>query len=690
MLNKMKQITIFIVLLVFTFSCKTKEEKKKPKGIDISKMDTSVNPNQDFFHYVNGTWLKTTKIPDDRTSWGSFNELRKNTDDDMLAMLDDAIKIEDANALKDAKKNVTPTDKQKAIYLFKSFKDFKTRNKNGINPIKPYLAKIDAIKNIDDVQNYLIEMQALGGGGLYGIYIGPHAKNSKINAAYLYPGGLGLRRNYYVDTDKDTKEKLKKYEAHVSRMFQFFDKNATEMDKNAAHLVAFETAIASPRMTKEESRDARKRYNPMTLTELSKTCPSINWKKYINGLGIKKLDTIIVTDPNYFKALNTVLKDTPIKQIKNYLRWTAIDQSAGLLTKEMDKANWEFYSKTLQGAKKQRNINERALARVNGSVGEALGKLYVAKKFPPEAKEKAKKMIDNIILAFKHRIQNVTWMSAKTKKKAIEKLGKMTVKIAYPDKWKDYSKLNIAKGNSYFENSLATAKWRFNENVKKLGKEVDKTEWHMSPQTVNAYFNPQNNEIVFPAAILQAPFYDFEADDAVNYGGIGAVIGHEISHSFDDSGARYDGDGNLNNWWTEEDAKAFAKLGKKLEDQFSAIEALPGTFLNGKYTLGENIGDLGGVNVAYDGLMINYKNTKKPKKIDGFTPEQRFFMSWATVWRSKMRNDALINLIKTNPHSPGMYRGYMPLKNIDAFYQAFNITEKDSMYLKPTNRVKIW
>ena len=347
----------------------------------------------------------------------------------------------------------------------------------------------------------------------------------------------------------------------------------------------------------------------------------------------------------------------------------------------------------MRGSKKQRPRDERALSSLNGAVGEALGKLYVDKMFPPEAKEKAKEMIDNVMLGFEKRIAGLEWMSDVTKEKALEKLHKLTVKIAYPDKWKDYSKLQVKglkDGGSYFKNAINVTKWNYNKNMAKLGKAVDRTEWGMSPQTVNAYFNPVNNEIVFPAAILQPPFYDYRADEAVNYGGIGAVIGHEISHSFDDSGSRFDGDGNLKNWWTDEDAVKFKEIGSKLIKQYSDIIAIDSMHLNGEYTLGENIGDLGGVQAAYEGLQIFLAKNGRPADIDGYTAEQRFFFSWGTIWRTKMRDEALKNKIMTDTHAPGMYRAYMPLKNVDAFYKAFNVKENDKMYLKPEDRVRIW
>ena len=397
--------------------------------------------------------------------------------------------------------------------------------------------------------------------------------------------------------------------------------------------------------------------------------------------------------PVYMKAVEKIIKNSELEDIKLYLRWTAIDRAAGMLSDEIEVANWKFYSKELRGAKEQRPRDERALASINGVIGEALGKLYVEKTFPPEAKEKAVEMIKNLMLAYDSRIRSLDWMSEETKEKALDKLNKMTVKIAYPDKWKDYAALEVLSaedGGTYFQNSVNAQKWNFEKDLAKLGKPVDRKEWGMSPQTVNAYFNPLNNEIVFPAAILQPPFYNYQADEAVNYGGIGAVIGHEISHCFDDSGSRFDGDGNLKDWWTPEDLEKFSALGKELSDQYSQVQVYEDVNLNGEFTLGENIGDLGGINAAYDGLQLFYEKNGRPEDIDGFTAEQRFFMSWATIWRTKMREESLRNLIKTDPHAPGMYRAYMPLQNVDAFYTTFDIKQGDKMFLEPENRVKIW
>jgi predicted metalloendopeptidase len=393
------------------------------------------------------------------------------------------------------------------------------------------------------------------------------------------------------------------------------------------------------------------------------------------------------------KALQSILKENKVEEWKQYLRWSLLNDASNTLSTTIETANWDFYSKTLNGAIKQKPREERALQSVNGNIGEALGKLYVAEKFPAEAKVKAANMIQNVILAYENRINNLAWMSKETKIKAVEKLRKLTVKIGYPDQWKDYSELDIKStidGGSYFQNEINLAKWNNKKGIEKLGKPVDKAEWGMSPQTVNAYYNPSYNEIVFPAAILQPPFYNYQADEAVNYGGIGAVIGHEISHGFDDSGARYNADGNLVDWWTAEDLKQFSALTGALASQYSALEPLPGTHVDGNFTLGENIGDLGGINAAYDGLQLYLNENKNIPLIDGYTPDQRFFIAWATIWRSKMRDEAMKNQVKTDPHSPGMYRAYVPLQNVDAFYDAFGITKGEAMYVAPEKRVKIW
>jgi len=699
-MKKKLTTTLLGASLLLTFSCKNEPKEEVSQkiakivtvpGINLDYMDKSIKPNDDFFNYVNGKWLENNEIPDDRSRWGSFDELRQMTDEDALSILKSAMsKNNDLEKI-----NVIPgSDQEKAVFLFQTIMDTVSRNNQGIKPVEPYLAKIDAINNIQDLQAYLIEMEPKGGAQFFGFGVGSDPKDSNRNVAYIGTSRLGLPdRDYYVKDDADSKEKREKYVAHISRMLQYLGDSEADATTQAKKILAFETALAQPKLDKVELRDDRKTYNPTAITDLQKMVPAINWKTYFEGIGVKQLDTVIVSQPKYLKALNGILEKGDVSTWKSFLRWSTFNSAAGKLSTEIEKANWDFYSKTLGGAKKQRPLEERALGTLNWTIGEALGKLYVDKMFPAEAKIKAEKMIKNVILSFEGRINNLEWMSAETKEKAIEKLKATTVKIAYPDKWKDYSALevnSVEKGGTYLNNMLNASKWDFKKDLDKLGKPVDKSEWGMAPQIVNAYFNPSYNEIVFPAAILQPPFYNYTADDAVNYGGIGAVIGHEISHSFDDSGARYDKNGNLNNWWTDEDLKQFEALGKALADQYSAIEVLPDVNINGAFTLGENIGDLGGVLAAYDAMQMSFKENGRPEDIDGFTAEQRFFMSWATVWRTKMRDDALKNKIKTDPHSPGMNRAVQPLLNIDAFYDAFNIKEGDKMYIAPKDRVRIW
>lgn len=681
---KMKNTIKYGFVVASLFALNQINAQQKNAGINLDLMDKSVKPGDDFFRYVNGSWFDKTEIPADRTRWGSFDELRQNTDKDALAILKDA-----------ASKKLDPkSDQAKAVNVYKTYMDTISRNKLGIKPIKPILAKIDAVKSIADLNKLIIEMQPQGGLGFYGIGVSPDAKNSNRNVVNIGLGSLGLPdRDYYVSEDADSKEKREKYVAHVARMLQLIGDKPEVALANAKKVLVIETAMATPRLDRVERRDRRKTYNPMSVADLQKLTPSVNWDSYIKGVGISKLDSVIVSQPKYMTALETIFKENKIDEWKAYLRWSLLNKSSDVLSTDLEKANWEFYSKTLQGAKAQRPREERALQVVNGTVGEALGKLYVEQKFPAEAKEKAKKMIENVFLAFENRINNLPWMTPETRKGAINKLRKSAVKIGYPDKWKDYSKLeikSIEEGGNYYDNMKSVSKWGFAENIADLQKPVDKTRWGMSPQTVNAYYNASYNEIVFPAAILQPPFYDYKADEAVNYGGIGAVIGHEISHGFDDSGSRYNADGNLINWWTEDDLKQFTGLGGALAAQYSALEPLPGTFVDGKFTLGENIGDLGGINAAYDGLQIHLKQNGNPGLIDGYTPEQRLFISWATIWRSKMRDEAIKNQVKTDPHSPGQYRAYVPLLNVDEFYKAFDIKETDKLYVIPENRVKIW
>ncbi|MBO0590071.1 M13 family metallopeptidase [Cellulophaga sp. E16_2] len=680
------KIIIALLGICLTYSCKNEKSetaaKEPSRGIILANMDTTISPKTNFYEFVNGNWLKNTKIPEDRSSWGGFSVLRKSTDADVLKIIAKA---------KESNTYAPTTDQAKALFIFDSKLDTVSRDELGVAPLQPTIDAIKNVKNIVELQT-LLATNPVASAPFMSISTFANLGDSKMNAVYLGENGLGLPdRDYYLDQDSKSKEIREKYVEHISKMLQILGENAEIANASAVKILAMETTLAEPRLDKVASRDARNFNNPKTIQEAQSLIPAISLKKLMDDMGIKKqVDTLIVTQPKYIQQLNNFLEKTPLEDVKTLVIWDTFNSAAGRLTTEIETIDWEFYSKYLSGDQKQRPADERALATVNNTVGEALGQLYVDEMFPPEAKAKAETMIHNIIAAFQSRIKVLDWMSDSTKIKAIEKLDKFTVKIGYPDKWEDYSTMDVKKEDSYFDNMTAIQEWGKAKNLAKIGEPVDRTEWGMSPQTVNAYFNPLNNEIVFPAAILQPPFYDYLADDAVNYGGIGAVIGHEISHAFDDSGARFDANGNLSNWWTDEDLAKFTDRSGALADQYDQIEVLDSVHINGKFTLGENIGDLGGVLGAYDGLQQYFKENGKPDPIDGFTAEQRFFMSWATVWRTLSREDALRTQIKTDPHSPGKYRATQPLQNIDAFYEAFSIKPGDSMYLAPENRVRIW
>lgn len=682
----MKKLFFITASLVAFAGCKHEPKEtaqvEKIPGIVLENMDTTVSPKEDFYNYVNGNWMKTTQIPEDRTRWGGFSVLRKSTDADVLQILADA----KASGQYDA-----TTDQAKALAIFDSKLDTVARDKAGITPLQPALEAIAGIKDLNDLQTVLATNPSVN-SPFFGLSVFPDLNNSKMNAVYMGPAGLGLpERDYYLEADDKSKEIRGEYKKHIVKMLQMLGDSEEEAIAASEKILELETVLAEPRLNKVQRRDVRNLNNPKTIAEADEMLSNVDLKKMIEDIGATKpFDTLFVTQLDYTRVLNDFLKTTPIEDLKTLVRWDTFNSAAGRLTTAIETANWEFYSNYLRGAEKQRPADERALATVNRSVGEALGQLYVDAKFPPEAKAKAEKMIDNVIEAYKVRIQKLDWMGDSTKIKAIEKLNKFTVKIAYPDQWEDYSSMAVSGDKTYFDNMVAVDKWRLEDTFSNIGEPVDKSKWSMSPQTVNAYFNPLNNEIVFPAAILQPPFYNYTADEAVNYGGIGAVIGHEISHAFDDSGARFDADGNVKNWWSEEDLVAFTERGDSLAAQYDKVEVLPELFVNGKFTLGENIGDLGGVLSAYDGLQRHFEENGRPETIDGFTPEQRFFMSWATIWRTKIRDEALRTQIKTDPHSPGQVRAIQPLLNVEAFYDAFGIQEGDSMYLSPEDRVQIW
>lgn len=694
----MKKINIAVLAfsgLVFLNSCGTKKvvvvteerpvsametavkEEIKEEGINLAYMDKSVRPQDDFFNYVNGNWVKETQIPSDKASWGSFNALRENVDDASLDILNKILNETYPEG----------SEGQKIQNLYASFMDTSKRNAEGLAPIKSDLAKIDAIKNVADLQKYLLEATKLGDNSFYGWRVGADLKDSNMNAVYLGGPDLGLGRDYYQKVNEANTKTLEEYQKYISKIFGILKyKNA---DAAAKSVVDFEKKMANNLLTLEQNRDANLRYNPKKVSELPALVKNVNLPKYLKDAGVNT-DRVIVGEMKYYQNMDQIFTQKNIPLLKDYLKYHVINGNASNLDENLEKIRFDFYAKYLQGQKEPRPMNKRGLAMVNSILGEAFGKLYVEKYFTPESKQQMETYIDYIVKAFDKHITEIDWMSPETKIKAHEKLSKFSVKIAYPDQWKDYSKLKMEKGTSLYSNLQNVSAWQYGKSLEKVGKPVDKKEWGMTPQTVNAYYSGSNNEIVFPAAILQPPFFNPNADAAVNFGGIGAVIGHEISHGFDDSGSRFDGDGNLNNWWTAEDRKNFDAKVAQLAAQYNAYEPVKGSFVNGKFTSGENIGDLGGVSVAYEALQMYLKDKGNPGLISGFTQDQRFFLSWATVWRTKSTEQYMINQVKTDPHSPGIFRAFGPLVNQDSFIKAFDIKKGDKMYKAPAERIMIW
>lgn len=671
----MKRILNVAVFAFMGFTASAQE-----KGLEIQNMDTSVRAQDDFYNYVNGSWMKTAQIPSDRSSWGSFNKLAEDTDNNSLTILN--------SLLKD--KFAAGTEGKKIQDLYATYMNMEKRNADGLTPIKSDLAKIDAIKNVAELQQYLIASTPRGENPFYGWGVDADLKNSKMNAIYLGSASLGMGRDYYQKNNDKNTEALAEYTKYVATMLK--ELGYQNADQTAKNIVAFEKEMAQTLLTNEQIRDSNLYYNPKTAAELKTLAKNVDLAGYLSKLGVK-YDKVILGEINYYKNLDKFINEKNLPLIKDYMKFHLISGSASYLTKDLDDKKFEFYGKYLRGQQQQRAQNKRAYELINGSLGEAFGKLYVEKYFPAQAKAQMVELIDYLKKSFVQHINGLTWMSDVTRQKALNKLNKFTVKVAYPDKWKDYSKLVILsekQGGSLYKNLQNLTAWQYTKSLEKVGKPVDRTEWGMTPQTVNAYYNPLNNEIVFPAAILQPPFFNPGADPAVNFGGIGGVIGHEMTHGFDDSGAQFDADGNLVDWWTPEDKANFEKATKALASQYDKYEPVKGTFVNGTFTNGENIADLGGVNIAYDALQMYLKDKGNPGSISGFTQDQRFFLSWATIWRTKGTEKFLINQVKTDPHSPGLYRAVGPLVNTDAFYKAFGVKEGDQHYKKPEERIKIW
>ncbi len=672
------------VLAAFAHAGDTASATAQPgapiSGIDVQYIDTSVRPQDDFFTYLNGKWLKSTEIPADKASWGTFMQLL----DDAQAHLREIIEA----AQKDTGKKAG-TDEQKIGDLYTSFMDEARLETLGVKPLGSELQRIRTLKDKKGVPNLVAHLSKIGVATPYGIRVGQDARASTKYATYIGQGGLGMPdRDYYLKLDdKRMLDTRAKYEAHVAQILSLAgEKNAAEQAKA---IVAFETELAKVQWTKVENRDPVKRYNKMSVAELAKLTPGYDWNAALAAAGVgNKLDYVIVAQPSYLTGFNEVLAKTDLATLKSYFEWQLLREYSPYLSKAFVDANFAFYGTTLTGVTENRPRWKIGVSVVEGALGEAAGKLYVAKYFPAERKARMEELVKNVTAAYKESIDQLDWMTPATKVEAQAKLAKFVPKVGYPNKWRDYSKLAI-RADDLVGNVKRASEFAYNRNITKLGKPIDREEWGMTPQTVNAYYSSSMNEIVFPAAILQPPFFDMRADDAVNYGAIGAVIGHEIGHGFDDKGSQSDGEGNLRNWWTKEDRDAFQKRTDMLVKQYNGYSPIPGYNVNGELTLGENIGDNSGLAIAYKAYKISLKGKPAPV-IDGLTGDQRFFMGFGQVWRSKMREAQQIVQVKTDPHSPGQFRANGTVMNHPAFYEAFGVKEGDKMYLAPKDRVSIW
>lgn len=653
------------------------EDKPLGSGIILEHIDTSVKPGDDFFKYANGKWLDTVEIPEDKASLGSFQILHDEAQENVMAIIKNS-------AEGDFKKG---SNEQKVGDLYNAYTNMEARDKAGIEPLVPELEKIDAIQNQEQLARYFAYAIKHSLGTPFALAQFVDFKNPESYMIYSWQAGLALPdREYYTSDEGSYQEIREKYQKHVAKMLTLT--GIENPEKSAEIILDLETELASYHMKKEKTRDMVALYNKVPVAELSELMPKFNWTALLQELELTGLDGVVVTQMDYMRNLDDVIADTPLDAWKIYLKWMAIHQGATLLTTELDNANFEFFSKVLYGVEEQRPRWRRGVNLVNQHLGEVIGEVYVKEHFPPAAKERMLELVDNLLKAYEISIKELTWMSDETKKEALDKLSKFTPKIGYPDKWKDYSQLNISEsdliGNIKRSNEL---QWQ--QVLEKQPGPVQKHEWNMTPQTVNAYYNPPANEIVFPAGILQPPFFNMEAENAVNYGGIGAVIGHEIGHGFDDAGSTFDGDGVLRNWWTEKDKEEFKKRTQQLVDQYNKFQPLEDLNVNGEFTLGENIGDLGGISIALKAYELALDGKEAPV-LDGYTARQRIFLGYAQVWATVMRDETLRNQISTDPHSPAEYRVNGALPNVPEFYQAFDVKEGDAMYLAPEDRVKIW
>ena len=676
----MKKILFpIIALALMTTACNSKKDATLSAGIQVANLDTTVSPKVDFYQYACGGWMKHNPLTGEYARFGSFDKLAENNKKQLRGLIEEI-------AAKPASKG---TVEQKIGDVYNLAMDSTKLNTDGFKPIQADLKKIAEVKNVTDILKLIPELYLTGLDPYFSVFVAADPMNSSLEMVQTYQSGISLgQRDYYLENDAHTKDIRDKYKIHVVKMFELEGFTPADAQKNMEAVLTIETRLAKAAYDKVKLRDPHANYNKMTVADLQKLVPEIKWNDYFNALGLKNINDISVSQKESLVEVGKIIATEPIATQIAYLQWKLIDESASYLSDPVYAQNFDFYGKTLSGKKEQSPRWKRAVGTVDDVLGEAVGQMYVKKYFPAEAKERMLKLVHNLQETLGERIKALTWMGDSTKLKAIEKLKSYIIKIGYPDKWRDYSDLNISK-DSYYANIQRAQKFEHAYRFAKAGKKVDKSEWQMTPQTVNAYYEPSTNEICFPAGILQYPFFDMKADDAFNYGAIGVVIGHEMTHGFDDQGRQYDKDGNLKDWWTAQDGKKFDVRSKVMSDYFDSIFVAPGVHGNGKFTLGENIADHGGLQISYQAFKKVTANAPLPKK-GGFTPEQRFFLAYANVWAGNVRPEEILKRTKSDPHALGKWRVDGALPQIQAWYDAFGIKTGDPMFVPVAKRVSIW
>ncbi len=668
-------IFFFIAAMIFNGCTTSKEDDFN--AFDTSILDTTIAPQQDFYRFASGNWLKNNPVPDDQTIWGGFTVLREQTRQQVQSIV------------LDAAKGINQDESPLAEKIGKFYSvgmDSTKIDKQGWEPIKPLLERIDKVTDKKELTSEIAYMHQYSASPLFFFYTTADAKNSDTTIACMWQGGISLPdRDYYLEDDERSQSIRAKYSEHLVNMFKLIGYNDDAASEASDKIMKMETRLAEAQNSRLENRDPNKTYNKMTTDEVMKNTPGFDWKQYMSEIGAGDPGKVNINQPAYLAEVGKMMKEVPVEDWKTYLKWNTLNSMASYLGSDFVNEQFDFNGKFLSGQNKIQPRWKRVLNTVNGALGEAVGQVYVAHYFPPAAKERAVKIVKSLLVSMKESIENAEWMSEATKKQALTKLKSFGVKIGYPDQWRDYSGLEV--GDSFVQNIMNSNKFDHEELLSEINQPVKKWQWGMTPQTVNAYYHPTNNEIVFPAAILQFPFYDYRADDAINYGAMGAVIGHEISHGFDDQGRQYDAEGNIRDWWTAEDAVRFDERAQLLVEQFNEYKTPAGESINGAMTLGENIGDLGGLNVAYN-AFTKTEQFKKGELIDGFTPAQRFFLGWAQVWKNNIKDEELSRRLKVDVHSPGEWRVLGPLSNMPEFYAAFNVQPGDPM--RRDNPIKIW